>query len=205
MTFVSPCLLPMLPLYIAYFAGGDQSDTKTTLKKALLFVLGFSLVFMMFSLFVSTIGAFFLRQRQWVNSLAGVLMIVMGVDYLTGQKIMTRLMPHRKQSYLTNPFVFGLVFAISWTPCVGTFLASALTYIASVATSWSSFWLIVSYCLGLGLPFILSALLVEESKQVIQWVKLNYQKINMMSGVFLILFGLMTLVGFLEKLLLQLS
>lgn len=198
MTFISPCLLPMIPLYIAYFAGGEEKlSTKQTLIKALLFMAGFSTVFMLMSLFVSTVGAFLLQNRQGVNIVAGLIMIVMGIDYLTGQKLMTRLTAGSKGKQLANPFLFGLVFAVSWTPCVGTFLAAALTYIATVATSWTSFLLILSYCLGLGLPFLLSALLVEESKAAIDFLKQHYQLINRISGLFLIIFGLATMTGYL--------
>ncbi|MGF3112628.1 cytochrome c biogenesis CcdA family protein [Facklamia sp. P9177] len=205
MTFVSPCLLPMLPLYIAFFAGSEgESSTKQTLIKAILFMLGFSTIFILLSLFVSTVGSFFMMHRQVVNFIAGSIMIIMGVDYLNGQKLMTKLRPHSRDSHVANPYLFGLVFAISWSPCVGTFLASALTYIASVATSWTSFLLIISYCLGLGIPFILSALLVDESKKVLTFIKEHYHLVNLFSGWFLILFGLLTISGILETLLLQL-
>ncbi|MCR8968571.1 cytochrome c biogenesis CcdA family protein [Facklamia sp. 7083-14-GEN3] len=206
MTFISPCLLPMIPLYIAFFAGGEEeSSTKRTLIKATLFMLGFSTIFILLSLFISTVGSFFLMHRQVVNFIAGSIMIIMGVDYLKGQKLMTKLRPQSTGGHVANPYLFGLVFAISWSPCVGTFLASALTYIASVATSWTSFLLIISYCLGLGIPFILSALLVDESKKVLTFIKKHYRLVNLFSGSLLILFGLLTMSGILETLLLKLA
>ena len=92
MTFISPCLLPMIPLYIAYFAGDKKTHTKgQTLLRAGLFMLGFSCVFILMSLFVSTVGKFLLVNRQVVNLIAGGIMVLLGLDYLTGQRLMTRL------------------------------------------------------------------------------------------------------------------
>lgn len=207
MTFISPCLLPMIPLYIAYFAGDKGQHTKKeTLMRASLFMVGFSLVFILMSLFVSTIGKFLLVNRQIVNIIAGMIMILLGIDYLTGQRLMTKLSQSgQAREQTANPLLFGMVFAVSWTPCVGTFLASALTYIATVPSSLASFLLILSYCIGLGIPFLLCALLIEESKQAISWIKEHYALINKLAGVFLIVFGILTMTGVLERLLGQLA
>ncbi len=207
MTFISPCLLPMIPLYIAYFAGDKKTHTKgQTLLRAGLFMLGFSCVFILMSLFVSTVGKFLLVNRQVVNLIAGGIMVLLGLDYLTGQRLMTRLSQSGQARQQTaNPFIFGVIFAVSWTPCVGTFLASALTYIATVPSSFASFMLILSYCIGLGIPFLLCALLIEESKEAITWIKSHYKLINRIAGIFLIAFGVLTMTGLLENLLGQLA
>ena len=207
MTFISPCLLPMIPLYIAYFAGDKKTHTKgQTLLRAGLFMLGFSCVFILMSLFVSTVGKFLLVNRQVVNLIAGGIMVLLGLDYLTGQRLMTRLSQSGQARQQTaNPFIFGVIFAVSWTPCVGTFLASALTYIATVPSSFASFMLILSYCIGLGIPFLLCALLIEESKEAIAWIKSHYKLINRIAGIFLIAFGILTMTGLLENLLGQLA
>lgn len=207
MTFISPCLLPMIPLYIAYFAGDKKTHTKgQTLLRAGLFMLGFSCVFILMSLFVSTVGKFLLVNRQVVNLIAGGIMALLGLDYLTGQRLMTRLSQSGQARQQTaNPFIFGVIFAVSWTPCVGTFLASALTYIATVPSSFASFMLILSYCIGLGIPFLLCALLIEESKEAIAWIKSHYKLINRIAGIFLIAFGILTMTGLLENLLGQLA
>ncbi|MGX7144211.1 cytochrome c biogenesis CcdA family protein [Facklamia languida] len=207
MTFISPCLLPMIPLYIAYFAGDKKTHTKgQTLLRAGLFMLGFSCVFILMSLFVSTVGKFLLVNRQVVNLFAGGIMVLLGLDYLTGQRLMTRLSQSGQARQQTaNPFIFGVIFAVSWTPCVGTFLASALTYIATVPSSFASFMLILCYCIGLGIPFLLCALLIEESKEAITWIKSHYELINRIAGIFLIAFGVLTMTGLLENLLGQLA
>lgn len=207
MTFISPCLLPMIPLYIAYFVGDKKTHTKgQTLLRAGLFMLGFSCVFILMSLFVSTVGKFLLVNRQVVNLIAGGIMALLGLDYLTGQRLMTRLSQSGQARQQTaNPFIFGVIFAVSWTPCVGTFLASALTYIATVPSSFASFMLILSYCIGLGIPFLLCALLIEESKEAITWIKSHYKLINRIAGIFLIAFGVLTMTGLLENLLGQLA
>ncbi|MBG9980271.1 cytochrome C biogenesis protein CcdA [Facklamia sp. DSM 111018] len=207
MTFISPCLLPMVPLYVAYFAGDDhQLSSRQTFVKALMFMLGFSFVFILMSLFISTVGRFLLINRSVINILAGFVMVMMGIDYLRGQKWMTRLSSRAgNQGNVANPLLFGIVFAVSWTPCVGTFLAAALTYIATVESSIRSFVLILSYCVGLGLPFLISALLIEESKQAIQFLKKHFSLIHKLSGGFLIIFGLLTMSGILGRLLAYLA
>lgn len=207
MTFISPCLLPMVPLYVAYFAGdGHQPSSRQTFLKALMFMVGFSFVFILMSLFISTVGRFLLINRSVINILAGFVMVMMGVDYLRGQKWMIKLTSRTgNQGNVANPLLFGIVFAVSWTPCVGTFLAAALTYIATVESSFRSFLLILSYCVGLGLPFLISALLIEESKQAIQFLKKHFSLIHKLSGVFLIIFGLLTMSGILGRLLAYLA
>lgn len=207
MTFLSPCLLPMVPIYLAYFAGdGEAKSVKQTIAKALLFVLGFSTVFILMSLFVSTIGAFVTRNQQIINIIAGLMIVLIGIDYLTGQKISNRINFKRfGQGKVANPYVFGLVFAVSWTPCVGAFLASALTYILTIQSSLQSFLLISAYCVGLGIPFIFSAVLVEESKQVFDFIKKHYGIINKISGVFLIIFGLLMMTGIMQRALIWLT
>lgn len=201
MTFLSPCLLPMVPIYLAYFAGnGEEESFNQTIFKALMFVLGFSTVFILMSLFVATIGSFITRNQQIINMIGGSIIVLIGIDYLTGQKFLNRLnFGHSGQGKVANPYVFGLVFAVTWTPCVGTFLASALTYILTVQNSLQSFLLISAYCLGLGIPFILSAVLVEESKQVFAFIKKHYSIINKISGVFLIIFGLLMMTGIMQR------
>ena len=205
MTFVSPCLLPLLPMYIAYFVGVEEDADSKPLMKALGFVAGFSLVFMALSLFVSTLGHFLLMHRAWVNGIAGLILIALGLDYLTGQKLMAKLTPKHSGGAVLNPFAFGMLFAISWSPCVGTFLAAALSYIATVGSWGRSIGLILAYCLGLGIPFVLSALLLEEGKRVVSFIKQNYRWVHRISGVLLIIFGIMMMFGWLEDWLISLA
>lgn len=105
----------------------------------------------------------------------------------------------------TNAFLFGMIFSISWTPCVGTFLASALSYAATSDSYLTSITLLLSYSLGLGIPFVLSALLIQELQNVLTWIKQHYRGIRIISGSLLILMGIGSIFGWLEQLLLSLS
>lgn len=210
LTFISPCLLPMLPIYIAYLTGQTDKDSdkqKTSLLlQAIFFVLGFTLVFILMGIFVTTIGRFVLINRTLIHFIAGSFMILLGIDYLFGNPVMNRLniMPGSslKQS---NSFVFGMIFSLTWTPCVGTFLASALSYAATSSSYLESVTLLLSFSFGLGIPFILSALLLNEMNHVLTWIKQHYRIIQTVSALFLIVMGISTMFGWLEMALIYLS
>ena len=210
LTFISPCLLPMLPIYIAYLTGQTDKDSdkqKTSLLlQAIFFVLGFTIVFILMGIFVTTIGRFVLINRTLIHFIAGSFMILLGIDYLFGNPVMNRLniMPGSslKQS---NSFVFGMIFSLTWTPCVGTFLASALSYAATSSSYLESVTLLLSFSFGLGIPFILSALLLNEMNHVLTRIKQHYRIIQTVSALFLIVMGISTMFGWLEMALIYLS
>ncbi|WP_338487653.1 cytochrome c biogenesis CcdA family protein [Ruoffia tabacinasalis] len=210
LTFISPCLLPMLPIYIAYLTGQTDKDSdkqKTSLLlQSIFFVLGFTIVFILMGIFVTTIGRFVLINRTLIHFIAGSFMILLGIDYLFGNPVMNRLniMPGSslKQS---NSFVFGMIFSLTWTPCVGTFLASALSYAATSSSYLESVTLLLSFSFGLGIPFILSALLLNEMNHVLTWIKQHYRIIQTVSALFLIVIGISTMFGWLEMALIYLS
>lgn len=208
LSFISPCILPMLPIYLAYLTGQNSKDSnKISLgRQAILFVLGFSVVFVLMGIFVTTIGQFVLINRSLIHLLAGGFMILLGVDYLLGSPLMNRVRIFPSSSIkFTNAFLFGVVFSLTWTPCVGTFLASALSYVATSTSYLESIALLLSYSLGLGLPFILSALFIEEMKGVFNWIKRHFKFIQMASGILLIVLGIATAFGWLESVLIYLS
>ena len=129
-TFISPCLLPMLPIYISYFSGSGERNTKNTLKNALGFVLGFSLIFISMGAFAGTIGSILKQYQTIVNIISGLFVIVFGFQFLGIIKFsifkgMTLNMNTNHLSFLSS-VLFGVIFSVGWTPCVGTFLGSAL-------------------------------------------------------------------------------
>lgn len=210
LTFISPCLLPMLPIYLAYLTGQTQDSQKdkspSLLPQAIQFVLGFTFIFVIMSIFVTSIGRFVLINRTAIHIVAGSFMILLGLDYLLGNPLMSRFTFAPKRSVKnTNAFLFGMIFSISWTPCVGTFLASALSYAATSDSYLTSITLLLSYSLGLGIPFVLSALLIQELQNVLTWIKQHYRGIRIISGSLLILMGIGSIFGWLEQLLLSLS
>ena len=129
-TFISPCLLPMLPIYISYFANGED-DRQKTLRNALGFVLGFSIVFVSLGAFAGGIGAILRDYQTMVNIVSGLIVVVLGLNYLGVLRIgflnqTKKAQTHIRQTGFFTSILFGIVFSIGWTPCVGAFLGSAL-------------------------------------------------------------------------------
>lgn len=199
-TFVSPCLLPMLPLYLAYFAGGSrEGGVRHTLFCALGFVLGFSAVFVVLGAFAGSVGSLLVRYQRMLDVVCGVIVIVMGLGYLGVIKLpllqAANMGTARPPVDFASALVFGMVFAVGWSPCVGTFLASALSLAASSGYALHGVALLLCFSLGLGLPFVLSAVLMDQLKGAFDWIKQHYEIINRLSGVMLIVIGLLMATG----------
>ena len=208
-TFISPCLLPMLPIYISYFAGKDHKNTKKTLIGAIGFVLGFTVIFIALGALAGTFGSFLTAHQKAVNLICGLIVIFLGLNFLgifklelfKGSKMSYKM---DNQNFLTL-FIFGMVFSIGWTPCVGAFLGSALMMASTEGKIISGMLMLLFYSLGLGIPFILSALLIQKLKAAFDFIKKNYRIINLISGGFLILVGIFMATGTLGRLLSLLS
>lgn len=204
-TFISPCLLPMLPIYISYFAGGGERDMRRTLKCAFGFILGFTLVFMAMGALAGTFGSFVMRYQTAVNVICGLIVVLFGLYYLGILKI--NLFRGKKRSVDVNnlnflsSMVFGLVFSIGWTPCVGAFLGSALLMASTQGQVLTGMLMLLAYSMGLGIPFLISAVLIDQLKTTFDWIKQNYRLINGICGGFLILVGVMMATGTLGKML----
>jgi len=208
-TFISPCLLPMLPIYISYFAGGGERSMKKTLTGAVGFVLGFSVVFTALGALAGTVGSFLTRHQTAVNIVSGLIVIFFGLNFLgviklklfQGSKIKTKT---ENMNFFTAA-LFGIVFSLGWTPCVGAFLGSALIMASQQGQVVTGMLMLLCYSLGLGIPFIASALLIDQLKSALNFIKRNYTVINAISGAFLILVGVMMATGTLGRLLTLLS
>ena len=208
-TFISPCLLPMLPIYISYFAGGGARSTKKTLTSALGFVAGFTVVFMAMGALAGTVGSFLKSHQTAVNIISGLLVIFFGLNFLGVLKLnLFRGGSRRMETKDLNFFsalLFGIIFSLGWTPCVGAFLGSALMLASRQGHVVEGMLMLLSYSLGLGIPFLLSAVLIDYLKTAFNWIKGHYSVINAVCGVFLILVGIMMATGTLGRLLLLLS
>ena len=204
-TFISPCLLPMLPIYISYFAGGRERSSGKTLRCALGFVLGFSVVFMALGALAGTLGSFLTRYQRWVNLVCGLVIILFGLNYLGVLKL--NLFQGIKSGVKTgdmsfgSAFVFGLVFSVGWTPCVGTFLGTALMMASQQGSVWIGLGMLACYSMGLGIPFLISAVLIDQLKNAFAWIKGHYQIINRICGGLLILVGILMSTGLLNRIL----
>ena len=208
-TFISPCLLPMLPIYISYFAGGGERTTGKTLKGALGFVTGFTVVFVAMGALAGTIGSFLKQYQQVVNIVCGIVVIFFGLNFL-GVLQLKLFRGSSKSMNVDNvsfgqTVLFGVIFSVGWTPCVGAFLGSALMLASSHGHVMTGMLMLLCYSIGLGIPFIVSALLIDKLKSAFDFIKRNYKVINIMSGSLLILVGIMMATGMLGRLLALLS
>lgn len=208
-TFISPCLLPMLPIYISYFAGGGERTIKKTLKCAIGFTFGFTAVFTTMGALAGTLGSFLANHQSIVNAVCGLVVIFFGLSYLGVFNInIFRGSRHEiksKDMCFLSALAFGSIFSIGWTPCVGAFLGSALMMASTSGQTFSGILMLLSYSLGLGIPFILSALLIDQLKGAFDWIKKNYTLINSVCGIFLIVVGISMATGTLGKLIALLS
>ena len=208
-TFLSPCLLPMLPIYVSYFAGGSQRSTGKTIGCAAGFVCGFTAVFVAMGALAGSIGSLLLRYQRVVDVVSGIIVTVFGLNYLglfrwnlfhSGSRVMDT-----KDMTFFSAGVFGVIFSLGWTPCVGAFLGSALALATRQGHVLEGMVMLLAYSLGLGIPFLISAVLIDALKGAFDGVKRHYRIINLLSGSFLIIVGILMATGTLGRLLRQLS
>lgn len=204
-TFVSPCLLPMLPVYISYFAGGEN-NRKRTFCNALAFIVGFTVVFLALGAFMGTVGAALQRYKTAVNLVTGGIVVIFGLNFSGILKIgflnkTKKLDVQIKPGNIASTFLFGMIFSIGWTPCVGAFLGSALMLASERGTMAEGLLMLLLYSMGLGIPFLASALLLDRLKETFQFIKRNYLWINRICGIFLIVVGISMMTGLFGRLL----
>jgi len=201
-SFISPCMLPMLPLYVSYFAGNADKKHRT-LARALAFVLGFTAVFTMLGLFAGTLGQLLARHQTVVNIVSGALVIVFGLSYLDVIRLpfFKGMQGGRSVTGVFSAFLFGVIYSVSLTPCVGAFLGSALMMASSAGGAAQGTLLLLTYSLGLGIPFLVSAILIDKLNTVFGAIKRHYRVVNIVCGVFLIAVGLAMMFGLLNALL----
>ena len=202
-TFISPCLLPMLPVYISYFAGGGERSTRKTLSCALGFVLGFTAVFVAMGALAGTLGSFLKTYQTWVNVISGLVVIFFGLNFLGVFKLnLFKGFSGKVDTHDMGFFsavLFGIIFSLGWTPCVGAFLGSALMLASQQGHVLEGMGMLLAYSMGLGIPFILSAVLIDYLKSAFGWIKSHYRIINAVSGGLLILIGVLMATGLLGR------
>ena len=204
-TFISPCLLPMIPIYLTYFAGSGERTTKKTVTGALGFVSGFTLVFITMGALAGSIGSLFTQHQNIVNIVCGLIVIFFGLNFMGVFKI--NLFKGIKQSVNTDNMnffsavLFGIVFSLGWTPCVGAFLGSALMMASREGQALQGILMLLCYSLGLGIPFVLSAVLIDSLKGSFSFIKKHYNVINFVSGCLLIIVGILMATGILGRIL----
>ena len=241
-SFISPCLLPMIPLYLSYFAGSDDEEGNTQTKgttdenivvtadeniaatadvqskkaeqvkkrkingkvivRALSFVLGFTLMFVFFGGLVGLVGGFLTKYKTVVNIVAGIIVIIFGLSYvgLFNLPFFKGLKKARKADTVFSAFLFGIVFSVGVGPCTGAFLGSALALASTSGTVVKGVLLLLCYSLGLGIPFVLAALLTDKLKRLFTFIKKHYKVIKIVSGSLLIVMGILLAAGVMDKL-----
>lgn len=199
-SFISPCMLPLLPVYISYFGGGN-SMKKQVFLKALSFVIGFTVIFAILGVFAGTIGHLLSEFKTIVNIICGIIVIIFGLSYL--EIIRLPFFRGVKSSGnidgVISAFVFGLIYSISLTPCIGAFLGSALMIASSSGGALRGAALLIVYSLGLGIPFLISAVLIEKLGAAFGLIKRHYKIINIVCGIFLIAVGVLMALGVLDR------
>lgn len=198
-TFISPCLLPMLPVYVSYFAGGGERNAKSTLKNALGFVLGFTAVFVLLGALAGTLGSFLSRWQTVVDLITGAVVVFFGLNFLGVLRLnlfrgMTGGAQIRQPGFFSAA-LFGVVFSVGWTPCVGAFLGSALMLASQQGSTLIGILMLLTYSLGLGIPFVVSALLIDRLKGTFDVIKRHYRAINLVCGILLVAVGVLMMTG----------
>lgn len=232
LTFISPCILPMLPIYFLYLAGSaispasagqsgsagpsglpgitgstDRSSVgkNRVLINAIGFVAGFTVVFVVLGAAATALGQFLDSNRLLVQRISGLIMVVFGLNF-TGLFKLSFLNMEKRLSYKTenlrflSSMVFGMVFSFGWTPCLGAFLGSALLLAGNSGTMLEGITLLLVYSVGLGIPFIISSMILEQLKGAFAWLQKHGGIIGIISGILLIAAGLLVFFGILKYL-----
>ncbi len=203
-SFISPCLLPMLPIYITYFAADDtQGGKRKALQNSVGFVIGFTIVFVALGLFFGVIGSFLMVYSTYINIVLGAIIVIFGLGFMGVIKPVFGV--HGMKSADTGNLsffkavTFGMIFSVSWTPCVGAFLGSALAMASASGSAVQGTLMLLCFSAGLGIPFILSAILIDNLKGAFDFIKKNYKTINFVSGLLLVIIGILMMTGLLGR------
>ena len=204
LSFLSPCVLPLIPSYVSFITGLSLDDIqhsrRVTLVHSLLFIAGFTIVFLALGATATVLGRLLVRHRDWVGRIGGVLVIVLGLYLLGAFNI--GVFAREKRVHIANKplgylgtLVVGMAFAAGWTPCIGPILGGVLTYTASSADLNRGLVLLFAYSLGLAVPFLLAALMIDRFMEAFQRYRGALVWISRASGVLLIAVGILMITG----------
>ncbi len=196
-SFLSPCVLPMLPMYVSYFAGQDK-NLKKTIINSLGFVLGFTIIFVLLGIFASTLGKLITANSKYINILFGSIIILFGMHYMgiLNIKILNKskgIKKNKDNLSFFSSIIFGMIFSVCWTPCVGIFLSSALMMSATSENILKGGTMLLIYSIGLGIPFIITSIFLERLKDTFNSIKKHYNIINKIAGIILIFSGILVI------------
>ncbi|WP_124057713.1 cytochrome c biogenesis CcdA family protein [Vaginisenegalia massiliensis] len=201
MSFLSPCVLPLVPLYLTYI-GSSAKHRRPTLGLILLFFLGFTSVFVSMAFLIQTFARFFLLQRQLLTYLAAAILALIGIDLMTDHRLANHIHPFFHPQLKTNhPFIVGMLFSLTWTPCVGPYLASVFSLTHLKSHQIEAALLLLIYCLGLGLPFCLSGFILDELIGLFKRHQRFLHITNRLIGLILMLIAYFLISGYFARIL----
>lgn len=200
LSFLSPCVLPLIPSYLTFVTGVGFDDLghsrRAAVVHALLFVLGFTLIFVALGASATVLGRLLLHYRSWITRLGGALVVVFGL-YLLGA-IRIGAFDRDRRVHLTNKPVgylgtvlVGIAFGAGWTPCLGPILGAILTYTAATADLSRGLPLLLAYSMGLAIPFLIAAVAVERFLETVTRIRPYLARVSQVSGVLLVVVGLL--------------
>ncbi|MEW6376987.1 MAG: cytochrome c biogenesis protein CcdA [Thermodesulfobacteriota bacterium] len=208
LSFVSPCVLPLIPSYLTYITGvsfkeltDEESRTKlrwATVSHSLLFIIGFSTVFILMGASASYLGQLLARYQYWIMKGGGVLIIILGIHF-TGILTLPFLQMEKRFELRKKPlgyvgsFMVGIIFAAGWTPCIGPILSTILIYASASQSFTTGIWLLAVYSMGLAVPFFFSSLAFNTFLSAFDRIKRYMRMITIVSGLFLIAIGILFL------------
>lgn len=205
-SFLSPCVLPLIPSYVTFITGMTLDDVarakRTALIHSLLFVLGFSLIFLALGASATLLGRLLVTYRVWISRVGGVLVLIFGL-YLLGVFNLGAFARERRVHITDKPLgylgtvVVGIAFGAGWTPCIGPILGSILTYAATQADVSRGVGLLAAYSLGLAIPFILAAVAIERFIAVFQRMRSGMVWVSRISGALLVVVAILMLTDYL--------
>ncbi len=206
LSFLSPCVLPLVPSYLSFVTGmsledlQEGVDRRATLIHSILFVVGFSAIFMILGASASFLGQFLRVYEVWIARVGGVIIILLGL-HLAGAFRFAPLLRERRIHLHDKPAGYlgtvgvGAAFGAGWTPCIGPVLGAILTYAASQEQFWSGVFLLAVYSAGLAIPFLLSALALDAFLKAFSRFRRLLPVIQVGSGILLVIFGVLLLTG----------
>jgi cytochrome c-type biogenesis protein len=204
-SFFSPCVIPLIPAYISFITGLSLEELKETRQiqntqriiiNIILFILGFSSIFIILGIVANSLGTLIIKNQHILKIIGGIIIILLGLHILGLFKLKFLEYEHKinirtKGLYYVGSFIVGITFALAWTPCVGPILAVILTLAATQETLSNGIFLLAWYSLGLGIPFLISGILINKLLNFIRNAGRLIRIINIITGIFLIIIGLL--------------
>jgi cytochrome c-type biogenesis protein len=210
-SFLSPCILPMIPSYLAFITGISLEELsqdqnlkkvrKSVITNSLLFIMGFSILFIAMGASATFIGKFLARNIRWFEIIGGSLVVILGLHFAGLFKL--KFLEREKKFHLNKKplgalgtVLVGMAFGAGWTPCVGPILGSILTMAAATQDVAKGIILLVSYSVGLGIPFLLTGFLIHKFFEYFKTIRKYFRVITLVGGILLVFIGLLLITGY---------